>query len=228
MNQILREQISKLARKKQTAVTLSDLYKYSRANTDQQRIYNARFLQLYPHVAECAGYDRTGRPLRVECVGRIDTKALYEFTDEEFIMRYHMWQAEVFQLRYMPAAEEQLGREVNSLTCVLDLRYAALERFDGQARDHIRNFINMLADFYPETMHTMLIVNAPDVFSVAWDIIKPLLDKRTQSKISILSAKESQDALLEIIHPMQLPTFLGGLRETSLDGALAVVDKDKK
>jgi pyruvate dehydrogenase kinase 2/3/4 len=45
MNQILREQISKLARKKQTAVTLSDLYKYSRANTDQQRIYNARFLQ---------------------------------------------------------------------------------------------------------------------------------------------------------------------------------------
>ena len=45
MNRVLHEQIRTLARKKQTAVTLSDLFKYSRATSDAQRVSNARFLQ---------------------------------------------------------------------------------------------------------------------------------------------------------------------------------------
>jgi hypothetical protein len=53
------------------------------AAVDGQR----RLQALYPHLM--AGYDRDGRPVRVECMGRIRTKLLYELATEEELMRYH-------------------------------------------------------------------------------------------------------------------------------------------
>ena len=43
---------------------------------------------LYPNIM--SGYDREGRPVRIECMGRIRTALLGELCSEEQLMRYHM------------------------------------------------------------------------------------------------------------------------------------------
>ena len=44
----------------------------------------------------------------------------------------------------------------------------------------------------------MFIVNAPLVFSGVWAVIKPWLDERTKSKITIIGSKY-QSQLLELV-----------------------------
>ena len=48
---------------------------------------------------------------------------------------------------------------------------------------------------YPETIHSLAVVNAPRIFSLAWAMIKPFLDERVLRKISI-SAQPDTDRLL--------------------------------
>ena len=48
-----------------------------------------------------------------------------------------------------------------------------------------------------------------NLFSIAWKVIKPWIDERTQKKITIEGSKY-QKKLLELVEPQNLPEFLGG------------------
>lgn len=54
-----------------------------------------------------------------------------------------------------------------------------------------------------------MIVNAPLLFSGVWTVIKPWLDEKTRSKISIDGSKYHKK-LFEICDPENIPEFLGG------------------
>ena len=41
----------------------------------------------------------------------------------------------------------------------------------------------MVNDFYPESMYKTVVVNAPAWMTIAWDMIKPMLDPRTKAKV---------------------------------------------
>ena len=90
-----------------------------------------RLQALYPHLM--AGYDRDGRPVRVECMGRIRTKLLYELTTEEHLMRYHVYQNEEAARRFLPAANHRRGDGSNhrEITVVLDMAHAKLGEMQG-------------------------------------------------------------------------------------------------
>jgi hypothetical protein len=96
----------------------------------------------------------------------------------------------------------------------------------ADARLHIKNFITTLSDYYPETLHKMVIVNAPSVLSMAWDFVSPMVDEVTKAKIKIAPpGLRTHCVLHELMHPSQLPRFLGGERLTPLDLLLPVVDR---
>lgn len=64
---------------------------------------------------------------------------------------------------------------------------------------------------FPETMHKMLIVNAPTFFAATWRIIKGWLDPRTAAKIEVISSKSAAEKrLLELVDADLLPTDYGG------------------
>jgi hypothetical protein len=64
---------------------------------------------------------------------------------------------------------------------------------------------------FPETMHKMLIVNAPTFFTATWRIIKGWLDPRTAAKIEVISSKAAAEKrLLELVDADLLPTDYGG------------------
>ena len=179
---------------------------------------------LYPHMM--AGYDRGGRPVRIECMGRVNSKQMYLHTTEEAIMRYHTWQNEEIQRRFLPAATQRTGNLQTQVTVVLDMTGARLgDLISSDARAHIKNFVQVTSDFYPEILYTMLIINAPRVLSMAWDFVAPLLDAGTKRKITIAPpGARSRSLIHAFIHPSQLPVFLGGELSTPLDRLLPIVD----
>lgn len=159
---------------------------------------------LYPHMM--AGYDRGGRPVRVECMGRVRTSQMYQHTTEEEIMRYHTWQNEEIQQRFLPAASRRTNHVQTQVTVVLDMAGAKLgDLLSSEARAHIKNFVQVTSDYYPEILHTMLIINAPRLLSMAWDFVAPLLDAGTKRKITIAPPGIRTRSLLHtVIHPSQV------------------------
>lgn len=184
-----------------------------------------RLQSLYPHCM--CGYDRGGRPVRIECMGRVDVAELYKHCTEEQICRYHVWQQEEVVRRFLPACNQRTGLFHEKVTVVMDMTSARLRDLTrADARLHIKNFITTLSDYYPETLHKMVIVNAPSVLSMAWDFVSPMVDEATKAKIKIAPpGLRTHCVLHELMHPSQLPRFLGGERLTPLDLLLPVVDR---
>ena len=71
--------------------------------------------------------------------------------------------------------------------------------------------IRIDAAHYPETLGRMFLINVPIIFSVAWALIHPFLDERTQKKIEIISSEKAwKKRLRETIDPALLPEEYGG------------------
>lgn len=64
-------------------------------------------------------------------------------------------------------------------------------------------------DYYPETMGSCFVVNAPMLFAFLWSILKGFLNERTRAKVRIIGAGY-ENVLLEHIDAANLPDFLGG------------------
>ena len=121
-------------------------------------------------------------------------------------MHYHTWQNEEIQQRFLPAASRRTGRVQTQVTVVLDMTGAKLgDLLSSEARAHIKNFVQVTSDYYPEILHTMLIINAPRLLSMAWDFVAPLLDAGTKRKITIAPPGVRTRSLLHtVIHPSQV------------------------
>ncbi len=69
----------------------------------------------------------------------------------------------------------------------------------------------------PETLKTAYIVNTNSVFTTVFAMVKPLLSRRTLTKIRVYGRdnKTLQKALLEEIPADQLPVRYGGTAKSS-------------
>ena len=47
---------------------------------------------------------------------------------------------------------------------------------------------NRVMSSFPETLHCLLIINAPSWFGFVWSVIKRLIDPRTAAKIEVVSS----------------------------------------
>ena len=71
--------------------------------------------------------------------------------------------------------------------------------------------------FYPEMLKQALIINAPMVFPIIWNIVKHVFDERTRKKIKIVSGNPTE-LLIEHIPTKHVPAALGGTAKGGSDG----------
>lgn len=70
---------------------------------------------------------------------------------------------------------------------------------------------NQVMSSFPETLHCLLIINAPSWFGFVWSVVKKLIDARTASKIEVFtSAKAGSKRMEELIDNKQIPSCYGG------------------
>ncbi|KAL3737976.1 hypothetical protein ACJRO7_019497 [Eucalyptus globulus] len=163
--------------------------------------------KFYPHGYH--GVDKCGRPLYIERLGMVDLNSLLKVTTVEQLVRYHVSEQEKTQnLRY-PACSIAAKRHIASTISILDVKGVGMSNFSKPARYLFMEIQKIDSNYYPETMHKLFIVNAGSGFKMLWKALKAFLDARTLAKITVLGG-DYLNVLVEVIDPVNLPSFLGG------------------
>eukprot|EP00735_Rhodelphis_limneticus_P004773 TRINITY_DN16411_c0_g1::TRINITY_DN16411_c0_g1_i1::g.29546::m.29546 TRINITY_DN16411_c0_g1::TRINITY_DN16411_c0_g1_i1::g.29546 ORF type:complete len:414 (+),score=90.30,sp/Q99J08/S14L2_MOUSE/28.61/3e-42,CRAL_TRIO/PF00650.15/2.3e-32,GOLD_2/PF13897.1/2.2,GOLD_2/PF13897.1/3.2e-05,CRAL_TRIO_N/PF03765.10/9.4e-05,CRAL_TRIO_N/PF03765.10/2.8e+02,Sec3-PIP2_bind/PF15277.1/5.4e+03,Sec3-PIP2_bind/PF15277.1/0.15 TRINITY_DN16411_c0_g1_i1:49-1242(+) len=157
--------------------------------------------------------DKEGRPIKIERVGTLDVGGLLANLPEtpeadEMFLRFQYKKLEhAYSLK--DQATVKTNKMIDGVTAIMDL--------DGLSTGHLHtralHLLKMVSaagqDNFPEGLYRMYIVRAPRIFSMAWKVISPVLNERTQRKIHIVG-DDWKDKLLDIIAPENLPVELGG------------------
>jgi hypothetical protein len=85
----------------------------------------------------------------------------------------------------------------------------------GDVSGDVFNFMKMLgttiADYNPERIHQVFIVNPPSWFNLLWKLASPSINPKTRERIHVVRGqKEIAKALLEFVHEEDLPVEYGG------------------
>jgi hypothetical protein len=161
----------------------------------------------YPHGFHKT--DKLGRPIYIERIGALNLNRLFEVTSFERMEMYFVREYEKLIHEKFRAASERAGRRIENTLTILDLGGAAMKLMSKKVYGFVQRISKVAQDYYPEILGNMFIVNTPLLFSGAYAMIKPWLDKRTKDKIST-HGKKFHSKLFELVDPDDLPSFLGG------------------
>lgn len=98
---------------------------------------------------------------------------------------------------------------ISSTNTIIDLSNASFTSL-FRLRGHFQEASKLATPYYPETLGTMIIVNAPSFFSTVWGWIKGWFDEATRHKIHVLSKDNMAPTLLSLIDAKDLPKIYGG------------------
>ncbi|KAL7577621.1 hypothetical protein ACA910_015140 [Epithemia clementina (nom. ined.)] len=167
------------------------------------------FLQHYPYFYH--GNAKNGCPVNYFKAGKLETEALLSMVSTESSTRY-FWHIFYYTFReHMVIAKE---RNPDFVRCesinVVDLKGLSSNQLTSEAVECLRGAAK-IAEFFPETLHCMLILNAPAWFAMAWKIIKGFIDARTAKKIEVYaSAEKGKRRLAELVDQSEIPSDFGG------------------
>ncbi|XP_022972040.1 phosphatidylinositol transfer protein 3-like [Cucurbita maxima] len=139
------------------------------------------------------GVDKKGRPIVVGYGNRHKQGNIEEF------IRYVIFALEKICSR-MPRGQEKF-------VCIGDLQGW------GYSNSDIRGYrasLSILQDCYPERLGKLYIVHVPFIFTTAWKMVYPFIDKNTKKKIKFVEDKKLRSTLLSDIDESQLPDVYGG------------------
>mmetsp|Transcript_10482 Transcript_10482/g.18328 ORF Transcript_10482/g.18328 Transcript_10482/m.18328 type:complete len:524 (-) Transcript_10482:635-2206(-) len=172
-----------------------------------------KFIEAFPQ-----GYhkcDKKGRPIYIQLLGQVDVVKMKKVTTEERMIKFHIQEYERCNKVIMPVCSHLAGRNVDQTFGILDAKGVGLSHLSGEVKRVLTSLLKYDQDNYPEALGHICIINAPSVFRMLWNLIKGVLDARTQSKIEILGTNYL-DGLLKWVDIDSIPVWLGGKSHGSL------------
>jgi CRAL/TRIO domain len=184
------------------------------------------FLEMYPFFYH--GNAKNGCPVSYFKAGKINPEGLLCMSTVDQAPRYY-WHLFYYTFQDMIVRAKQ--KNENLVRCeainVVDLKGMSSSQMTSEAMDVMKK-VAAISNFFPETLHCMVILNAPAWFGMTWPIIKSFIDPRTAKKIEVYSREATGKArLLELINVDEIPADYGGTAPTT-DVLMANDDKNKK
>ncbi|XP_043836249.1 SEC14-like protein 2 isoform X2 [Dromiciops gliroides] len=164
-------------------------------------------LQLYD-VGGLSGYDREGCPVWLDITGCLDIKGLLLSSSKPELLKKRT-QILVSLLRECDLQSEKLGKKIETFIMIIDLECLGLKHFWKPATEIYQEFFSILENNFPETVKHLIVVKAPKLFPVAYNLVKAFISEETRKKIVVLGANWKED-LQKFINPDQLPAEYGG------------------
>ncbi|KAJ8128357.1 hypothetical protein O1611_g5276 [Lasiodiplodia mahajangana] len=113
-------------------------------------------------------------------------------------------------------------RPVSDVVYLVDITHISL-RQAWNLRGYAHSITGLLATCYPEVVNKIYLLNAPPSFSRIWAFIKPWVDPKTASKVSVVQSADILMTLLETIDIESIPERYGG-KSTAENGKIPPVD----
>lgn len=144
-----------------------------------------------------------GHAVWIDVPGRIDIKGLTLSAKKSDIIKYQIYRSEkLFKEMQSKGAPDQI-------ILVNDLSEFTLKLLFTPGMNILLQILAILEDNYPEALHICYVINAPKIFPLIFDAVKPLLTNRTKNKIKILG-KDWKEELVKKIGHEALPKHWGG------------------
>jgi hypothetical protein len=162
---------------------------------------------IYPH-----GYhktDKTGRPIYIELISKVNLTNLFKITQEDRMMKYYIKEYERLMKYRFPSCSRAAGRLIEQSLTVLDMDGIGVSILGGKVKQFVKIASDIGQNYYPEMLGTMYLINTGFFFSALWTLVKGFIDEKTRKKIKV-EGSSYQKKLLELVEPENLPKFLGG------------------
>lgn len=161
------------------------------------------------------GFDKDGCPIWLDPIGNIDPKGLLRSAKKNDLIYKEILNAEYVQ-GVLREQTKKLGKKVDQIIIIYDLENFGMRHLWKPGMDAVIKYLELFEDNYPETLKTCFVINAPRLFPVLYNLIRPILSEDTVKKIRIYGANYKSE-LLKCIDADQLPVHWGGT-QTDPDG----------
>ena len=185
-----------------------------------------KYFRTFCSAVNC-GYTKAGSPIYIERTGEISPiySKMMEHINSDEVVKRHIRQQELVNQRCKEITQT-IGVPVGKQTLIFDLK--GMSFYPNQAAMNVfKRVLQIDANYYPETLHTHFLINAPSIFLVIWKVVNGWLDPVTQKKFHIIGTNY-QDTLLKHIDPSQLPIEYGGTNHYQLPHVTLDMDIGEK
>ncbi|CEO94726.1 unnamed protein product (mitochondrion) [Plasmodiophora brassicae] len=161
------------------------------------------------HVQMWHGVDHDGHPVFFDRIGRSDRKQFFRAVTDVDVS---FWYARAQEVGLVLAQDvtSATGRHVDSLTFVFDLDgMGVTDAANPNVVAMFQTAVSLMQNVYVGSLHRLLIINAPVVFSGVWRVLVNFIDAQAQKKMEVLGSRWRQ-RLLEIVPASSLPRYLQG------------------
>ncbi|KIM42946.1 hypothetical protein M413DRAFT_392210 [Hebeloma cylindrosporum] len=206
-----------------------------RREHDVEKLYHGMSAEVIEHAKRfyprwTGRRDKLGLPLYVYRLASLESiqqeldSIPLETRYQRIIALYEFMAQFAFPLcSHLPHATSPIP--VSSTTTIIDLENVSFSSM-WRLRHHLQEASRLSTANYPETLHTVAIVNSPSFFPTIWNWIKGWFDEGTRQKIRVLS-KDPGSTLAELIHLHDLPVSYGGQLEWKFEDE-PLLDDDAK
>jgi len=155
------------------------------------------------------GVSKDGLPIFYERLGTVDAKGIIKTFPVETMSKYHIYLMEKCE-KELDAASKKSGRPRDEgVYFITDLAGLGWRQFHMPALSVFMDFLKADALHYPELIKKVFIINVPSIFSIFWQLVKPIMDPRTVEKTEIFST-DYMATLEKEIDIEQLSRVIGG------------------
>jgi len=156
----------------------------------------------------------SGCPLFLYCMGRYDMRSQMEELGIETLLKCNIYFMEYVQKVMFKECSEKAGRPITSFIELVDLEhYSYRQLANSQCREMMMRMQLMFDSNYPEVISHMSMINAPKVFALIYNMLKPFAAKATLEKISFYGPRNWQEDVGKRFPLELIPRRWGGRKD---------------
>lgn len=152
-----------------------------------------------------------GRPVLIVPVGQADFKGMLEAVSRTDLLRHCIYLLESQEELKRNLTLQNGGARIETMHVVADMEGFSFWQLSSlEVVSALTDVVRMYEDNFPEILEQAYLVNAPSLFPILWNIIKPLLTQRTMGKVHIFGRSGWQELLASRMNVERLPVHWGG------------------
>lgn len=153
--------------------------------------------------------DKLGHPLSIEYLGQMKKSMEYFLshgvTEQDAVMHNILMQEFLWKVVDPRPYPEGV------MLKIYDIKGISMSDVSGDVFNYMKQLGEVVAEYNPERIYQVFIVNPPSWFNFIWKLVAPLINPKTRERVHVLRGqKDIQKALLEFIDPESLPVEFGG------------------
>ena len=123
-----------------------------RENFDFTEMFEVK--KFYPHSYHKT--DKSGRPIYIEMISKVNLDELFKVTTEERMTKYYIREYERLMKRRFPACSSVVKKPIEQSLTILDIQGIGVSHLVGKTKAFVQLASKIGQDYYPEMLGTMM------------------------------------------------------------------------